>query len=430
MASCRFHKRRPWRCVAVFAVADPLGDGEDEDREELRDLAAVTLQGNSMQSIVWPPRVVHYDDADQKRLKLDRLEGRRGGKAGAQDVPPFHRWPYYEVAISEVPLLSGNEPEVQEHYRVLDLSEKQEMAFKMAHRWKQINTGRSLYFTETGAAKLSSTVATVPILLRQVQGLFVLSQWIAERQAGEEVDFDEFIREKEADEATANELREVLGLPLAGSAVNASQNGHARQHAAELLQAVHLDAVIGREKGSALAVWVLDSESSTARVEFCVGHDCMNFGPRAEEALLRIVSAKAAKQGADRLRCRVRFTEDGCVFVSGSLRQLGMTPVCPEDWRDEFVEEAEEEEVGVKEAELIAEGASVLAEDVPESVPGLRTWLTVQGIQVHLPVVNAWCEEMGAATLDEVIDNREDLAEALGDQLSSAERQCLREREY
>lgn len=407
-----------------------MDDDEDElAKEELRNLAGVTLQGSSMKSLTWPPRVVHYDDADQQRLALDRLEGRRGGKAGARDVPPLYRWPYYEIAISDVPLLYGDEAEF-EHYRALDFTDTQEMAFKLAYRWKQFNTGRSLYFTETGAAKLSCTVVTVPILLRQVQGLFVLAQWIAERQAaGEAADFEEFLREKEADEATADELRTVLGLPLAAEL--ALHGGSGARSARELMEAVHLDALVGREEGSALAAWALDPGADAARVEFCVGHDCMGAGPRAEEVLLRLVAAKAAERGATRLRCRVRFTEDGRFFVPGSLRQLGMQPLAAEEeMRAEFEEELEEEELGTKEAALIAEGNSVLVKEIPESVPGLRTWLTIQGIQAHLEEANAWCEEMGAATLQEVIEEREDLAESLGDLLSPAQKQCLKERAY
>lgn len=391
-------------------------------------MAGVTLQGSSLKSMVWPPRVIEYDAADQQRLALDRLEGRRGGKAGARDVPPTHRWPYYEIAIGDVPLLQGDEPELAP-YKQMDMTGRQEMAFKLAYRWKQNNTGRSLYFTETGACKLSSTIVTVPIMLMQVQGLFVLNRWIAERQEGAAEDFEEFIREKGADEATADELRTVLGVPLA--AAGASHDGGDRAASpTKRLEALHMDAIIGGAEGSALAIWVHDPGADTARVEFCMGHDCMTSGPRAEEVLLRLIAARAAKDGAKMLRCRVRFTEDGRFFVPGSLRQLGMVPVGEEDWRGEFEEEFEEEGLGTKEAELIAEGASVLAQEIPESVPGLRTWLTVQGLQAHLEVVNKWCEEMGAATMEEVLDNREDLAESLGDLLNSAQRQCLIDRFY
>lgn len=44
--------------------------------------------------------------------------------------------------------------------------------------------------------------------------------------------------------------------------------------------------------------------------------------------------------------------------------------------------------------------------------------------------VNAWCEEMGAATMDEVVENREDLADHLGKALNEEGRFRLLERKY
>mmetsp|Transcript_29721 Transcript_29721/g.64749 ORF Transcript_29721/g.64749 Transcript_29721/m.64749 type:complete len:189 (+) Transcript_29721:41-607(+) len=48
-----------------------------------------------------------------------------------------------------------------------------------------------------------------------------------------------------------------------------------------------------------------------------------------------------------------------------------------------------------------------------EAVPGLKIWLKHMGLQFHLDKTNAWCKEMGAAVLNEVVESVEDLAEAL-----------------
>lgn len=60
-----------------------------------------------------------------------------------------------------------------------------------------------------------------------------------------------------------------------------------------------------------------------------------------------------------------------------------------------------------------------------EAVPGIRDWLRGMGISKHLAKVNEWCDEMGAVALSEVVDEREELADHLGDLLSEKERQKL-----
>lgn len=48
-----------------------------------------------------------------------------------------------------------------------------------------------------------------------------------------------------------------------------------------------------------------------------------------------------------------------------------------------------------------------------EVVPGLRIWLARLELVEHLEAANSWCTEMGALVLGEVVENIEDLAEAL-----------------
>mmetsp|Transcript_67495 Transcript_67495/g.217957 ORF Transcript_67495/g.217957 Transcript_67495/m.217957 type:complete len:333 (-) Transcript_67495:102-1100(-) len=331
-------------------------------------------------------------------------------------------WPYYEVAIPGVAALAGGESDLQD-YRVLDLTGNLDMAFVLANRWRQFNTGRSLGFTQTGAARLSSSVITLPIMTRQLQGLVVFRKWAAEKP-GAEVDLEEFLSESGADEATANELRATLGVASPKALVGDAP----APDGASLLGSMHVDAIVGMDRGSALAIWGL-GPGGVARVEFCVGHDCLEFGPHAEEVLLRLVAGRAAGLGARSLLCRVRFTESGRFFVPAAFRGLGLQPVAREAWGESFVEETDDEPAD-SDADLTAEEAAALAVDVPEGVPGLRLWLTIQGLQEHMEAVNTWCDEVGAATLEEVIDNREELVDALGDLLSDPERSGLLARTY
>merc|ERR1712216_1036334 len=48
-----------------------------------------------------------------------------------------------------------------------------------------------------------------------------------------------------------------------------------------------------------------------------------------------------------------------------------------------------------------------------EVVPGLLAWMKHLALEDHMEVANACCEEMGAAVLDEGVEAKEDLAEAL-----------------
>jgi len=51
--------------------------------------------------------------------------------------------------------------------------------------------------------------------------------------------------------------------------------------------------------------------------------------------------------------------------------------------------------------------------EVGEAVPGLRAFLTHLKLEEHLEPANAWCAEMGAAVLLEVVEGIDDFAEAL-----------------
>mmetsp|Transcript_45 Transcript_45/g.99 ORF Transcript_45/g.99 Transcript_45/m.99 type:complete len:240 (+) Transcript_45:54-773(+) len=64
------------------------------------------------------------------------------------------------------------------------------------------------------------------------------------------------------------------------------------------------------------------------------------------------------------------------------------------------------------------------AED--EAVPGLKIWLEKMGLEEQLPNANEWCNEMGAAVLEEVFEDIEGFSEALD--LLDGEKETLAKR--
>ncbi|CAE7856889.1 unnamed protein product [Symbiodinium necroappetens] len=61
-----------------------------------------------------------------------------------------------------------------------------------------------------------------------------------------------------------------------------------------------------------------------------------------------------------------------------------------------------------------------------EAVAGLRTWLKQMGLEDHLPAANAWCEEMGASVMAEILEDLEDFVEGMN--LNDEDSQTLRKR--
>eukprot|EP00931_Biecheleriopsis_adriatica_P106155 TRINITY_DN80661_c0_g1_i1.p1 TRINITY_DN80661_c0_g1~~TRINITY_DN80661_c0_g1_i1.p1 ORF type:complete len:208 (-),score=46.36 TRINITY_DN80661_c0_g1_i1:136-711(-) len=60
-----------------------------------------------------------------------------------------------------------------------------------------------------------------------------------------------------------------------------------------------------------------------------------------------------------------------------------------------------------------------------EAFTGLVDWLKCRGCKQHYHKVNAWCKEMGAESIIDLIENTEDIAELLGDSLSKEQRLAL-----
>merc|ERR1712151_405551 len=128
------------------------------------------------------------------------------------------------------------------------------------------------------------------------------------------------------------------------------------------------------------------------------GDDCMDQGPYAEEILLRYLAKKGAERGAASLWCRTRRTESGRVFAPKYFKKLGFTPV-----PYELQEEEEWEEINAMEEK----------KEIEEAVPSLNLWLSTRSLDKYLDASNAWCSDMGAADINEVADNKVELADYL-----------------
>eukprot|EP00930_Biecheleria_cincta_P062375 TRINITY_DN4784_c1_g1_i1.p1 TRINITY_DN4784_c1_g1~~TRINITY_DN4784_c1_g1_i1.p1 ORF type:complete len:448 (-),score=94.56 TRINITY_DN4784_c1_g1_i1:43-1353(-) len=345
--------------------------------QPVTDMTMVQLGATGVKS-TWPPK---QNEAHRSDISPVLAELSMGGKSGFADQ--FQNWPFYQAAISEVQVLSPEDAELKP-YKIIDFTKELDRAFALAMRWEKANFGRSANFSGDGAGNLSSVKVTNPILMRQIQGLGVFEKWCL--QPGHDATkLDEFLESYEASEDTCKEFREV----------------------APVGQEVFVTALMGSTQGSALSVWNLDSVTNTARIHFCLGHDCLQAGPVAEQALLRLIAGIAKEKGAEQLRCRVRFTEQGYVLPPSSLDCLTPEPgieafeVVGVDWVDAVTPDLKRERKNQKPLE-----------DIPEAVHGLKTWLMMICIEDHLEVVEA----------------REDLAEALD--LTENQRQALLARSH
>jgi len=365
----------------------------EEDIVPATDMTMVQLGATGVKS-TWPPK---QDEAHRSGISPVLAELSLGGKSGFAEL--FENWPFYQAAISEVQVLSLGDAELKP-YKFLDFTKEPDRAFALVMRWEKANYGRSANFSGKGAGNLSSVKVTNPVMMRQIQGLGVFQKWCS-KPGNDATNLDEFLKSCKASEETCNEFREV----------------------APVGQEVFVTALMGSTQGSALSVWNLDPVTNAARIHFCLGHDCLEAGPVAEQRMLRLIAGLAKEKGAEQLRCRVRFTEQGYVLPPvESLSCLSPEPgveafeVVGVNWVDAVTPDLKKERKNQKPLE-----------DIPEAVHGLKTWLMLICIEDHLEAANAWCEEMGAATLDEVVEAREDLAEALD--LSENQRQALLSRE-
>jgi len=72
----------------------------------------------------------------------------------------------------------------------------------------------------------------------------------------------------------------------------------------------------------------------------------------------------------------------------------------------------------------VAVGSLSNTTQVSEDVEGLDVFLKSKGLQAFLPQARSWCRKMGAAYLEEVIDHKDDLVNALGLSVDEQARLC------
>jgi len=282
-------------------------------------------------------------------------------------VPPLEKWPFHRVAITDE--LKATKEHLDD-YKELEMTEDLSKAFFLGTRWKQSNEARrhlgyNVNDNIEDIANMNGSVLALKCLVDQLKRLAKF------RKA----------RPGEKEPSDANRLREL-----------------------------RMTGLLGTKKGSAIAMWLYNPASKRASIDIVIGDDCMDQGPRAEEMLLRFLALKASNLGADTLWCRTRRTESGRIFIPKCLSNLGFTAV-PYD-------EQEEEEW-----EILNNLCD--KKEVVENVPSLNLWMSTRGLERHMDAANAWCEEMGALDINEVVDNKEDLMDFIGDALTEEERERL-----
>lgn len=347
-------------------------------RFSLRGYESRNDDGNWVSHAQMPEDTSHLTDAQRERLILE-LRGQvnfnlsdgtdEDGFRPLPKVPPLERWPYYQMEVSEQLKVS---PDELKDFQELDLTEDLPRAFFLANRWKQANEARrhlgySVNTTLNDVANMNGTVLGFKAMVEQFKRT------------------SKFRRRKPEDPMPSD---------------------------AERLKSLKITSLLGTKKGSAMALWCYNSRNQKLLVDLCLGDDCMDQGLYAEEVLLRKLISTAVDLGATKLWCRSRRTESGKVFLPPPMRSLGFTAVP--------VEEQEEEEW----EDL---SAPVTKAEVSEVIPGLHLWMTTRDLESYMGAANTWCDEMGATDLNEVADNKQELADFLQTEhgMSEDERQRL-----
>jgi len=320
-----------------------------------------------------PQDVTHLTDAQRERL-IKELSGEMTVSMSADDpdfipkphVPPLEKWPFYSADITDDVIIADKE---LKEYRVLEMTEDLGRAFFLCSRWRNTNESRrSLGYNVNDSledvARLNSTVLALKSMDEQLKR--------AQRYRQREPDCEE---------------------PEPSDAVR--------------LKAIRSTALLGTQYGSALAMWVYNPLNKRASIDICVGDDSMDQGPYAEEMLLRYLFKVCKEIGAEKVWCRTRRTESGKVLVPKYFPKLGFTAV----------------PVGEQDDEVWETTTLEREEEIVEHVKGLQLWMSTRGLEKHLKAANEWCIEMGAADINEVAENKVDLADNLA--LSPDERDQL-----
>eukprot|EP00931_Biecheleriopsis_adriatica_P039153 TRINITY_DN22402_c0_g1_i1.p1 TRINITY_DN22402_c0_g1~~TRINITY_DN22402_c0_g1_i1.p1 ORF type:complete len:474 (-),score=97.52 TRINITY_DN22402_c0_g1_i1:82-1503(-) len=311
-----------------------------------------------------PEDVSHLTEAQRERL-IEELKGNiKVSLADGSDdetfvpmakLPPLEKWPFWQVDVSDD---LKPTPELLEDYKILEMTEDIGRAFFLSARWKQSNEARRHlgYNVNDRIEDIANLNATVIAFRSMVEQLKRLSRF---RKATDE-------DEKPSDAARLRDMQ--------------------------------CTGILGTTRGSAAALWLHYPEKKRLAIDLCLGDDCMDQGPYAEEVLLRILISKGMELGCEKVWCRTRRTESGKVQVCEPLKHLGFTAV-PLD------EQEEEEWEKFKAFEEELQGN--------EAVPGLYLWMTTRDLGKFVDLANQWCSEMGAADIHEVVENKQELADFL-----------------
>lgn len=285
-------------------------------------------------------------------------------------TPPLEKWPFHQVDITDD--LHATEDQMKE-YKVLEMTEELGKAFFLCTRWKEANEARrhlgyNVNDEIEDVAAMNGAVLALRNLVEQIKRTAKYQKLTPEEQA--------------------------------------LMTDRAR------IEALECTGLLGTEKGSSCALYTFSEATKRIKVDLCLGDDCMDQGPYAEEILLRYLAKRGAERGATSLWCRTRRTESGRVFAPKYFKKLGFTPV-----PYELQEEEEWQQIG----------GIVEKVEVEEAVASLNLWLSGRSLDQYLEASNAWCREMGAADILEVSDNKEELADYLEEEhgLTAEERERL-----
>jgi len=331
--------------------------------------------GNWVNYAAMPQDTSHLTDAQRERLVSELRGDIKVSMKDCDDdlqnfrplpsTPPLEKWPFHEAKV--VDEVKGT-PDDLKGYRILRMTESLDQAYYLAARWKGSNEARRHlgYNVRDEIEDVANMNASVLALRATTTQLTRLGNF----------------RKMPEDERSLSDSAR--------------------------LRAMRVDGILGTTGGSALALWFYSPAKKRAYIDVCVGDDCMEQGPHAEEVVMKFIFREAGELGAETVWCRTRRTESGRVLVPTYFKKFGFSKLPPEAMEEEMWEDLHPDEV---------------KEEIVEFLQGLSLWMSTRDLAHCLAKTNEWCKEMGAADVNEVADNKEDLADYLG--LEGEERERL-----
>mmetsp|Transcript_18159 Transcript_18159/g.31869 ORF Transcript_18159/g.31869 Transcript_18159/m.31869 type:complete len:543 (-) Transcript_18159:36-1664(-) len=337
-------------------------------RTTVRGIESKDEDGNWCSYAQMPRDVSHLTDVQIQRLVKElrgevatcsddpwEQDNEFGEFVPKKEVPPLEQWPFMSIDVTDDNIVTE---EQMEDYKDLQMSNDLGKAFFLAARWKIGNEERRhLGYNVNDAiedvANMNGVVLAYRCLTEQLKrcGLY---------------------RRREEDDPIPSDADRLENLCCTG--------------------------LLGKDRGSAIALWLPRPDKDRLQVDLCLGDDCMNHGSYAEGILIRRLCKEARDLGLSKIWLRTRRTESGKIFVPPAMGELNFKRVPAEE---------QEKEVWDK-FTIISEN-----EDVEESVNGLLMWLSGRDLNQYITNVNDWCTEMGADNLTEVLENKEEVIEYL-----------------